>query len=74
MDAGDLANAARIGLRLVMGDADRESAVTMLRAKGVAVTADPPMPTQADGEPHGTTPFTAELIAGGLTVLAPPPS
>ena len=72
VDAGNLANAALVGLRLVMGEADRDEAVTMLRGTRVAVTADPPMPVQADGEPHGTTPFTAELIAGGLTVLAPP--
>lgn len=72
VDALNLAGAARVGLSLVMGDADRDGAVTMLRGTRLSVTADPPMPAQADGEPHGTTPFTAELVAGGLTVLAPP--
>jgi len=74
VDAMNLVHAAKVGLSLVMGDADRDTAVTILRGTRVAVTADPPMPAQADGEPHGTTPFAAELVPGGLTVLAPPTS
>lgn len=72
VDVAGLAHAARVGLSLVMGEADRDRAVTIVRGTRVAVTADPAMPAQADGEPHGTTPFAAEMVPGGLTVLAPP--
>jgi YegS/Rv2252/BmrU family lipid kinase len=72
VDVANLAHAARVGLSLVMGDADRDTAVTIVRGIRVAVTAEPAMPAQADGEPHGTTPFAAEMVPGGLTVLAPP--
>ncbi len=72
VDVANLAHAARVGLSLVMGEADRDTAVTIVRGTRVAVTAEPAMPAQADGEPHGTTPFVAEMVPGGLTVLAPP--
>jgi len=72
VDVANVAHAARVGLSLVMGDADRDSAVTMVRGTRVAVTAEPAMPAQADGEPHGTTPFIAEMVPGGIAVLAPP--
>ena len=71
IDVPTLAAAARVGLRLVMGEADRDEAVTMLKATRVAVVAEPALPAQADGEPHGSTPFTAEIVPHGLTVLAP---
>jgi diacylglycerol kinase (ATP) len=72
VDVANIAHAARVGLSLVMGDADRDSAVTMVRGTRVAVTAEPAMAAQADGEPHGMTPFVAEMVPGGLVVLAPP--
>jgi len=72
VDFTTFADAARVAWRMVIGEADRDEAVTMLRARRVNITADPPLPSQADGEPHGHTPLAAELLPGALTVLAPP--
>jgi YegS/Rv2252/BmrU family lipid kinase len=42
-------------------------------AQGREVTVDsrPAQPVQLDGEPHGTTPFTATVVPGAIRVLAP---
>jgi YegS/Rv2252/BmrU family lipid kinase len=71
IDAATFAGAARVAWMLLMGEADRDSAVTMLKATRISVSTDPSLPAQADGEPHGSTPFNVEMLPGGLTVLAP---
>jgi len=48
-------------------------AVTMLRARTIAVDADPPQPLLIDGEVCGTTPATISLLPGALPFLAPAP-
>lgn len=42
-----------------------------LRGREILVEADPPLPTQADGERLGTTPFTARVRPAALHVLVP---
>ncbi|MEO8635306.1 MAG: diacylglycerol kinase family protein [Gemmatimonadales bacterium] len=41
------------------------------RGREVTVESHPPQPVQLDGEPHGTTPFTATVVHGAIRVLAP---
>jgi diacylglycerol kinase (ATP) len=72
LDARTFQDAALAVTRLLVGRPDGERAITFLRARRAHVVATPDLPAQADGEPAGRSPFTAELIAGGLTVLAPP--
>jgi diacylglycerol kinase family enzyme len=45
----------------------------LLYARGttIAVAAAEPLPMQYDGEPWGTTPFTARVLPGALAVMAP---
>jgi diacylglycerol kinase family enzyme len=45
--------------------------ITFLRATTVRVSAEPPLPSQADGEACGSTPLTVELLPRALHVLAP---
>ena len=43
------------------------------RGRVVTVESHPAQPVQLDGEPHGTTPFTATAVQGAIHVLAPAP-
>jgi diacylglycerol kinase (ATP) len=72
LDAASLPGATRIALRLLRGRLHDGPGIRVLRARRVAVTATPDLAAQADGESAGRTPFTAELLPGALTVLAPP--
>ena len=70
-DTGSFAGAARIAWRLASGRS-RADGIKFLRGRSVKVTAEPSMAVQADGDLAGRTPMTADLLPGGLTVLAPP--
>ena len=48
-------------------------AVTMLKARHLAVDADPPQPLLIDGEVIGTTPASITLLPGALPFLVPAP-
>jgi len=47
------------------------SRVQRIRGRQVRVETDQPQVVQADGDVCGMTPFTATVIEGGLTVMAP---
>jgi YegS/Rv2252/BmrU family lipid kinase len=51
--------------------ASSESFVGFARGKEVRLESFPPQPAQLDGEPGGMTPFTASIVPGAITVLAP---
>jgi diacylglycerol kinase family enzyme len=57
-------------LEWITGD-DGSTRVQYARGRLITVEMDPHQPIQLDGEPSGTTPFTAELLAGALRVLTP---
>lgn len=64
-------SAWRMAWALALGDSSRHPEIEFLRGRLVKVTSEPGMAAQADGELSGRTPLTAELLVGGLTVLAP---
>jgi len=72
LDAQTFPGVAREATRLLAGRSDGSAAITFLRARRAHVVATPELPAQADGEPAGCSPFLAEIVPGGLTVLAPP--
>jgi diacylglycerol kinase family enzyme len=39
----------------------------------ITVETEPAAPVQMDGEPHGVTPFTAEIVPHAIDVIIPPP-
>jgi diacylglycerol kinase (ATP) len=41
------------------------------KASRIRVTSDPPFPVEIDGDHVGMTPFSAEVIPGGMTFLVP---
>lgn len=57
--------------QLLITKRDGNGAILHARGRHVSVMTDPPRPVQCDGELEGETPFTADLLPGGLTVLVP---
>jgi diacylglycerol kinase family enzyme len=43
--------------------------VAYARGREVRVVSDPVEPLQLDGEPGGTTPFTAEVVPGAICIM-----
>jgi len=72
MNAGSFAGALRIGMALAFGDSSRDKGIEFFKGRLVKITSEPMLAAQADGDLCGWTPLTAELLVGGLTVLAPP--
>jgi diacylglycerol kinase (ATP) len=72
IDARRFTDAMRMTWLLARGRAHEAPGITLLRAREVEIQADPPMAAQADGDPFGATPLSAEILPGALTVLAPP--
>lgn len=70
---GISANTAMQGVavawRFLVGQAEGAHGVWFARGSRIEVSAEPAQPVQMDGEAHGTTPFTAEVVPGALRVI-----
>jgi diacylglycerol kinase (ATP) len=71
LDAASIPGAARVVWRMFVRRPHQDPGITFVRAGRVRVTAEPPLPVQADGEAAGTTPLTVEILPLALHVLAP---
>ncbi len=72
LDAATLMGATRVAWRLMVGRPGTDGVITYLRTTRARITTDPVMPAQADGDAAGHAPLEADVLPGGLTVLAPP--
>jgi len=72
LDVGSYAAALRLVWRLLQRRPDADAGITFYRGRRVTISSEPVWPVEADGEPLGATPMTAELLPRSLTVLAPP--
>jgi diacylglycerol kinase (ATP) len=70
-DAATMGQALRLVWRLFQRRPHGDPGITFLRAARVAITTEPALPVQADGEAAGLTPLTVELLPRALHVLAP---
>jgi len=70
-DAATMGQALRLVWRLFQRQPHADPGISFLRASRVAITTEPALPVQADGEAAGTTPLTVELLPRALHVLAP---
>ena len=70
-DAATMGQALRLVWRLFQRQPHADPGISFLRASRVAITTEPVLPVQADGEAAGTTPLTVELLPRALHVLAP---
>jgi YegS/Rv2252/BmrU family lipid kinase len=58
-------------LRLTPGSSGPDAYVGHVRGREVKVETDRPQPVQLDGEPGGTTPFTASVVPGAIRIMVP---
>ena len=72
LDVGSYAAAMRLVWRLLQRRPDADAGITFHRGRRVTISSEPVWPVEADGEPLGATPLTAELLPRSLTVFAPP--
>jgi diacylglycerol kinase (ATP) len=68
---GRMADALRVGVRLLRGDFRADSAMTFRAGRRFRVETDPPRPVQADGELLGMTPFDVTVVPGAVQLLVP---
>jgi YegS/Rv2252/BmrU family lipid kinase len=58
-------------LRFKAGVPGVDARVGHVRGREVKVETDTPQPVQLDGEPGGTTPFTASVVPGAIRIMVP---
>lgn len=71
LDVATYAEALRLLWRMLQRRPEADAAISFHRGRTIRLTTDPALPAQADGEPTGTTPMTADLLPGALTVIVP---
>ena len=71
INAETFRGALRVTWLLATGQALEDPRVSLVRGTRITVQSDPPMAAQADGDPWGHTPLSAEVIAGAMKVLTP---
>ncbi len=55
--------------RLLTGRVSPSDRVRFFRGRTVTVESHVPRPVELDGEPAGTTPFTVDIVPGGISVV-----
>ncbi len=76
VNAGGLVEALAVIGQFLLGRTDsgrgwQGRRVRYARGRCIRLETDVPRPAQLDGEPAGTTPFTADIIPGGMQVIVP---
>lgn len=69
--ATGLADGVSVLWRMISGFPEQSASVRYARGRSVTVESTPPRPIQLDGEPAGSTPFTAEVMPGAIRVMVP---
>jgi YegS/Rv2252/BmrU family lipid kinase len=57
--------------RMLTGQLDAEHRLRFLRGQDVTIETAEPRPVELDGEPDGTTPFTARVLHHAIQVMVP---
>jgi undecaprenyl-diphosphatase len=71
LNANGVLESAVVLWQLATGQSDHSGRVQHIRGSCISVESDVPRPVELDGEPTGVTPFTAEVIRGGIRVILP---
>lgn len=73
LNAGTALEGGQVVWRLLTGASGSEEQIRRVRGERITVEArSGTLPVQMDGEPAGVTPFTAEVVPGGLSVIVAP--
>jgi YegS/Rv2252/BmrU family lipid kinase len=70
-NAATLMEGVDVFWRLVTGRIDAEHRLRFMRGEEVRVETLTPQPVELDGEPDGTTPFTAKVVPHAINVMVP---
>lgn len=65
------AGVAALAWRLLTGRLRTDRGLRYFKAAEVRIEAEPPLPVEHDGEPHGETPLTARVIPSAARVVVP---
>ena len=71
LNATGVLESAVVLWQLATGQSAKDGRVKHIRGRQVTVESDHPRPVELDGESAGNTPFTAEVIEGGINVIVP---
>ncbi|HXV87076.1 MAG TPA: diacylglycerol kinase family protein [Gemmatimonadales bacterium] len=72
LEATGIVGSVAVMSRLLLGSGrEHGQGVRFARGRRITVEAEVTRPVQLDGEPTGTTPFTAEVLPGALRVFVP---
>lgn len=71
LNASGVLESAVVLWQLATGQTATDGRVKHIRGRRVTVESGAPRPVELDGESAGTTPFTAEVIAGGVNIILP---
>jgi len=71
LNATGMIESAAVLWQLATGQTADNGRVKHIRGSQVSVESDMPRPVELDGEPAGMTPFTAQVIKGGIRVILP---
>jgi YegS/Rv2252/BmrU family lipid kinase len=69
LNADGLMDGAQVVGRLLLHRTGGDARILHCRGRRVTVETTPPRPVEADGEPFGATPVTAEVVPGAVRVL-----
>ena len=58
-------------LHMLSGRSSGRGCIQFATGRTVEVETDEPQPVELDGDGAGVTPFTAEIVPGGIDVLMP---
>jgi diacylglycerol kinase family enzyme len=68
----DVRTVLSVAVDVVAGRPPAKEPLQRWKARRVRVEADPPQRVVCDGEPTGTTPFSAEVLRSAVKVVLPP--
>lgn len=71
MSSASLLGALRLALRILTRRFADTKGLRYMRAARIRMSARPPLPTQLDGEPLGTTPLEVEAVPGAALLIVP---
>ena len=57
------------GLVSMTGHLEKSGQAIRLRGKSIRIEADPPVPTELDGEVIGTTPLDVEVVPSAIELI-----
>ena len=72
--SGSIFSLAKFGFTAYHGRIAESSGLTYLTGRHIEITADAPAPVEVDGDYHGTTPLTIDIVPAAVPILKERPA